>query len=63
MDILELAIASGLQVTLDGRIGMQEYKSVYGSLQALLRFADAVMCTTPTVANRPGMTEPEGQSG
>ena len=43
MNLLELAAASGLQVTLDARIGMQEYKSVYGSLEALSRFADAVM--------------------
>jgi hypothetical protein len=43
MNLLELAAASGLQVTLDARIGMQEYKSVYGSLEALSRFADAVL--------------------
>ncbi|WP_313065597.1 hypothetical protein [Paraburkholderia sp. LEh10] len=29
-------------VVLDGRIGREEYKSVYGSLQALQRFADGV---------------------
>jgi hypothetical protein len=39
MDILEVAVASGMQVTLDARIGTQEYKSVHGSVQALLRFA------------------------
>lgn len=43
MNLLELAAASGLRVTLEARIGMQEYKSVYGSLEALSRFADAVL--------------------
>jgi hypothetical protein len=62
MDILELAIASGMQVTLDGRIGMQEYRSVYGSLQALRRFAEAVLVTAPIVATRPELTEAEGSS-
>jgi hypothetical protein len=30
MDILKIAIASGLQITLDDRIGTQEYRSVHG---------------------------------
>jgi hypothetical protein len=34
-----LAQASGM---LDGRIGREEYRSFYGSLTALQRFADAV---------------------
>ncbi len=42
MDILELARNSGMLVTLDARIGREEYRSVYGSLQALERFAAAV---------------------
>jgi hypothetical protein len=59
MDIIELAIASGMQVTLDGRIGTQEYRSVYGSLQALRRFAEAVVVTAPFVAKRQVLTEAE----
>jgi hypothetical protein len=43
MDILKIAIQSGLLITLDGRIGRQEYRSVYGSIQALQRFADALL--------------------
>lgn len=42
MDMEKLARESGMQVVLDGRIGREEYKSVYGSLQALQRFADSV---------------------
>jgi methyl coenzyme M reductase gamma subunit len=42
MDMEKLARDSGMQVVLDGRIGREEYKSVYGSLQALQRFADSV---------------------
>jgi hypothetical protein len=57
MDIIELAIASGMQVTLDGRIGTQEYCSVHGSLQALRRFAEAVVVTVPFVAKRQVPTE------
>ena len=62
MDILKIAIASGMQVTLDGRIGTQEYRSVHGSLQALRRFAEAVRITAPIVAKRPEMTEAEGKT-
>jgi hypothetical protein len=43
MDLIQLAQASGMLVTLDGRIGREEYRSIYGSLAALQRFADAVM--------------------
>ena len=42
MDILKIAMDSGLQVILDGRIGREEYRSVVGSVQALQRFADAL---------------------
>jgi methyl coenzyme M reductase gamma subunit len=42
MDIERIASDSGMQVVLDGRIGREEYKSVYGSLQALQRFADSI---------------------
>jgi hypothetical protein len=63
MDILKIAIASGMQVTLDGRIGTQEYRSVYGSLQALRRFAEAVLLTAPIAATRPELTEAEGRTG
>ena len=41
MDLIELARESGMAVTLDARIGQQEYVSVSGSLAALARFADA----------------------
>ncbi|HEX7913499.1 MAG TPA: hypothetical protein VF534_36195 [Paraburkholderia sp.] len=47
MDIIELAIASGMHITLDGRIGTQEYSSVHGSVQALRRFAEAVVVAVP----------------
>jgi hypothetical protein len=62
MDILKIAIASGMHVTLDGRIGTQEYRSVHGSLQALRRFAEAVLITAPIVAKCPEMTEAEGKT-
>lgn len=42
MDILNMARDSGMLITLDARIGHEEYHSVYGSLQALQRFADAI---------------------
>ncbi|TDN61399.1 hypothetical protein [Paraburkholderia sp. BL10I2N1] len=42
MDIERIASDSGMQVVLDGRIGSAEYKSVYGSLQALQRFANSI---------------------
>ena len=61
MDIIELAVASGMQVTLDGRIGTQEYRSVYGSLQALRRFAEAVMLAAPFLGNLGVLTEDGGQ--
>ena len=43
MDILKIAVDSGMQVILDGRIGSEEYRSVVGSIQALQRFADALL--------------------
>ncbi|MGF6757113.1 hypothetical protein [Paraburkholderia sp. GAS42] len=43
MDIIDIARASGMAVTLEGRIGREEYQSVCGSLSALQRFADAVL--------------------
>jgi hypothetical protein len=42
MDVLELARKSGLAILLDGRIGFQDYTSVSGSMDALLRFAAVV---------------------
>lgn len=42
MDILEIAKNSGMQVILNGRIGREGYQSVYGSIQALKRFAEAL---------------------
>jgi hypothetical protein len=42
MDIIDMARASGMAVTLDGRIGREEFQSVCGSLSALQRFAEAV---------------------
>jgi len=46
MNVLELARESGLAVLLDGRIGSQEYTSVSGSMDALLRFAAVVRMTS-----------------
>ena len=54
-DIVNLAESAGMQVILDGRIGREEYRSVYGSIQALQRFADALRasvtdgCTAQTL--------------
>jgi hypothetical protein len=42
MDILELARKSGMTVTLDARIGRQEYRTVHGSVTALERFSELV---------------------
>jgi methyl coenzyme M reductase gamma subunit len=42
MDIEKIASDSGMLVVLDGRIGREEYKSVYGSVQALQRFANSI---------------------
>lgn len=42
MDLERIANDSGMLVVLDGRIGREEYKSVYGSLEALQRFANSV---------------------
>lgn len=42
MNIVDIARASGLVVVLDGRIGLEEYQSICGSVSALERFAEAV---------------------
>lgn len=42
MDVIDIARASGMTVILDGKIGLEEYQSVCGSLSALQRFAEAV---------------------
>ena len=42
MDIERIANDSGMQVVLDSRIGCEEYKSVYGPLQAFQRIANSV---------------------
>jgi hypothetical protein len=42
MDIVKLAKDAGMLVVLDGRIGREEYRSVYGSIHALRRFAEAL---------------------
>ncbi|WP_131753560.1 hypothetical protein [Burkholderia vietnamiensis] len=39
MEIADIARRAGLAVTLDARIGHEEYKSVTGTLDALKRFA------------------------
>lgn len=42
MDLERKARESGMLIVLDGRIGCEEYKSVYGSLDALRRFANSI---------------------
>jgi hypothetical protein len=42
MDILDLAKQSGMTVVLDAKIGRQEYRTVYGSVAALERFAGLI---------------------
>jgi hypothetical protein len=42
MNIVDMARASGFAVILDGRIGLEEYQSVCGSVSALQRFAETV---------------------
>ncbi|MFM0627891.1 hypothetical protein [Paraburkholderia xenovorans] len=42
MDVLRVAQEAGLAVLLEARIGQQEYSSVSGSKDALLRFAEAI---------------------
>lgn len=57
MDILEIAANSGMIVTPNDRIGSEEYRSVYGSIQALQRFADALLASAAneTRDTRPGV--------
>jgi len=43
MDVLNIAQHCGMQVTLDARIGREEYRSVHGSVEALERFAEALV--------------------
>ncbi|RDV00398.1 hypothetical protein [Trinickia dinghuensis] len=50
MDVLDLAQHCGMQVTLDARIGREEYRSVYGSIEALQRFADALLVSIAAAA-------------
>jgi hypothetical protein len=45
MDILKIAEHSGMQIILNARIGREEYRCVYGSLQSLQRFADALLAS------------------
>ena len=54
MDILKLAQDAGMQVVLDGRIGREEYRSVYGTIQALQRFADALRASVADETDHPG---------
>lgn len=46
MDVLKIAREAGLAVLLEGRIGQQEYSSVSGSKDALLRFVTAIGIAT-----------------
>ena len=63
MNILELAVASGMQVTLDARIGTLDYTSVHGSLQTLRRFAEAVLVAASVNSMRQELIEAEGRNG
>jgi hypothetical protein len=54
MDILKLAQDAGMEVVLDGRIGREEYRSVYGTIQALQRFADALRASVADETDPPG---------
>ncbi|MEA3120445.1 MAG: hypothetical protein QOI13_3715 [Paraburkholderia sp.] len=51
MDIVKLAKDAGMLVVLDGRIGREEYRSVYGSMQALQRFAEALRASLADETN------------
>ncbi|NPT60327.1 hypothetical protein [Paraburkholderia elongata] len=57
MDILKITANSGMIVILNDRIGSEEYRSVYGSIQALQRFADALLVSAEneTRDKRPGV--------
>jgi len=46
MDIVKLAREAGMLVLLDARIGTSEYQSVQGSVNALQRFANALLCVS-----------------
>jgi hypothetical protein len=63
VNILELAVASGMQVTLDARIGTLDYTSVHGSLQTLRRFAEAVLVAASVNSMSQELIEAEGRNG
>lgn len=52
MDIVKLAKDAGMLVVIDGRIGREEYRSVYGSMQALQRFAEALRASIADETDR-----------
>lgn len=62
MDIIDMARASGMAVTLDGRIGREEYQSVCGSLSALQRFAEAVRQGAAQPGGHPARAAAHAQS-
>lgn len=51
-DTFELAREAGLTIVLDGKIGREEYNSVTGSLEALVRFAILHAAQARQQANR-----------
>ncbi|MFM0030742.1 hypothetical protein PQR70_31435 [Paraburkholderia madseniana] len=57
MDIMKIAANSGMIVILNDRIGSEEYRSVYGSIEARQRFADALLASSAneTRDTRPGV--------
>ncbi|RQS85141.1 hypothetical protein [Burkholderia seminalis] len=50
MEIADIARRAGLAVTLDARIGREEYQSATGSLEALKRFALAYVVAPSNTA-------------
>jgi hypothetical protein len=42
LDVVSLARAAGLLITLDGKLGNSPFQSVFGSLSSLERFAQAI---------------------
>ncbi|MBR8234647.1 hypothetical protein K6W26_22925 [Burkholderia sp. AU42008] len=50
MEIADIARRAGLAVTLDARIGREEYQSATGSLEALRRFALAYIVAPSNTA-------------
>ncbi|VVU49165.1 hypothetical protein BAN20980_01864 [Burkholderia anthina] len=45
MDVLSIAQHCGMQLTLDARIGREECRSAHGSVEALERFAEALVAS------------------